>query len=96
MALKSPENIVEQVTSFIEERIITLDLKPGQRILESALAEEMGVSRGPVRDALRKLERHWLVELFPRRGARVTLLDEKHIESVFDVLRELYIAFVRR
>jgi len=96
MEFKGPENIAEQITSHIENKIITLQLKPGQRILESQLAEEMGVSRGPIRDSLKKLERSWLVELFPRRGARVTELNEKHIESVFDVLNELYIMFVRR
>ena len=90
-----PENISEQITSLIEEKIVTLKLKPGQRILEATLASEMGVSRGPVRDSLRALERNWLVELFPRRGAKVTDLSPEHIQDVFAVLDGLYVAFVR-
>jgi DNA-binding GntR family transcriptional regulator len=96
MDYKIPENVSEQITTHIVNKIITLKLKPGQRILESQLAEEMGVSRGPIRDSLRRLERNWLVELFPRKGARVTALNEHYIESLFDVLFELYIVFVRR
>ena len=96
MKFKGPENIAEQITALIENKIITLELKPGERILESQLAEEMGVSRGPVRDSLKALEGRWLVELFPRRGARVADMDKKHIESIYDVLNELFIMFVRR
>jgi DNA-binding GntR family transcriptional regulator len=93
---KIPENVSEQITSHIENQIVTLKLKPGQRILESKLAEEMGVSRGPIRDSLRRLERNWLVEVFPRRGARVTELTEHYINSLYDVLFELFIVFVRK
>lgn len=96
MKISNLGNISEQITNKIEESIITLKLKPGQRILESRLAEEMGVSRGPVRDSLRKLERNWLVELFPRREARVTDLTENYIENIFDTLKELYVSFVRK
>ncbi len=95
MRIRTPKNISEQITNHIEESIITLKLKPGQRILESQLAEEMGVSRGPIRDSLRKLERSCLVELFPRREARVTELTEDYINSIFNVLNDLYVSFVR-
>ena len=95
MDMKSPQNITEQISNYIEEKIITLKLRPGQRILESQLAEEMGVSRGPVRDSLRKLEKNWLVELFPRREARVTELTEDYINDIFNVLNDLYVSFVR-
>jgi len=95
MDFKSPQNISEQISTDIAEKIITLKLKPGQRILESQLAEEMGVSRGPIRDALRKLERSCLVELSPRREARVTELTEDYINDIFNVLNDLYVSFVR-
>lgn len=95
MNFRSPQNISEQISNYIGEQIITLKLKPGQRILESQLAEEMGVSRGPIRDSLRKLERSCLVELFPRREARVTDLTEDYINSIFNVLNDLYVSFVR-
>ncbi len=90
-----PQNVSEQISDDIAEKIISLKLKPGQRILESKLAEEMGVSRGPIRDSLRRLERNWLVELFPRREARVTELTEDYINDIFNVLNDLYVSFVR-
>lgn len=46
-------------------------LPPGTRLVESTLAEQLGVSRGPVREASRQLEREGLVEILPRRGAYV-------------------------
>jgi DNA-binding GntR family transcriptional regulator len=84
------ENLPEQVTRDIRDRIISSELKPGERILEARLAREMGVSRSPVREALRILERQKLVELIPRKGARVTQISTSHIEWFYDIFEVLY------
>ena len=55
----------------LREAIIVGELKPGQRLMEVQLAEKMGVSRTPVREAIRKLELEGLVEMLPRKGAHV-------------------------
>ncbi|MFW6284555.1 MAG: GntR family transcriptional regulator, partial [Desulfosalsimonas sp.] len=65
--------LAEQIAAYLEDRIIRLEIKPGQRIREAAVAEELGVSRSPVREALRILENNLVVEIIPRRGARVTV-----------------------
>lgn len=96
MPFHPPESLSDNITSYIENKIIGLELKPGERILEAKLAEEMGVSRGPVRDSLRMLEKSWLVERLPRKCAHVSKLTENHVNSIFEVLIELYAVFVRR
>ena len=90
MAFKPSENLPEQLTRDIADKIIRNQLKPGERILEARLAEEMGVSRSPLREALRILEKQKLVELIPRKGARVTQISASHIEWFYDIFEVLY------
>ena len=69
----------------LREAIIAGELKPGQRLMEVQLAEKMGVSRTPVREAIRKLELEGLVEMLPRKGAHVAELSVKDIMDVLEV-----------
>lgn len=87
---KASENLPEQVARDIGDRIIRNRLKPGERILETKLAEAMGVSRSPLREALRILEKQKLVELIPRKGAKVTKISASHIEWFYDIFEALY------
>lgn len=81
--------LAEQIAEYLESRIIHLELKPGERLYEIKLAGEMGVSRAPLREALRILEKNGLVELIPRRGARVTEMTEESVIWLRDVLKEI-------
>ena len=65
------------------------DLQPGERLLEDRLAEELGVSRNPVREALRALENTGLVEVRPRRGAHVATLDPERAVELLELRAEL-------
>ena len=85
MAFIAPDNLPEILTRDISEKIIRNELKPGERILETKIAAEMGVSRSPVRESLRMLEKNRLVELIPRKGARVTDLS---VEAVLEAFRD--------
>jgi len=67
-------SLPEQIASRLSERIVAGTYAPGQRVMEQALAAEFAVSRGPVREALRILERDGLVTILARRGALVTNL----------------------
>ena len=96
MAFKASENLAGQIAQYVAEKIIQLELKPGERILEAKISEEFGVSRGPVREALRILEKSRLVELIPRRGARVTEMSASYIEWLYDILEELYALTTRK
>lgn len=89
MAFKASENLPEQIAAYLGEKIICLEMKPGEKIVETRLAEDLGVSRSPLREALRILEKQKLVELTPRRGARVSELTEESIVWLADVLKEI-------
>lgn len=75
----------ELVFDSLREAIIQGHLKPGERLMEMQLAEEMGVSRTPVREAIRKLELEGFVVMIPRKGAYVSSISVKDIVDVFEV-----------
>ena len=69
----------------LREAIITGELKPGDRLMETSLAERMGVSRTPVREAIRKLELEGFVVMLPRKGAQVAQITRKDIGDVLEI-----------
>lgn len=69
------ENLGLQAYNRLREDIIRMELPPGALLSEGALAESLGLSRTPVREALQRLEREYLVEIRPRRGISVTQVD---------------------
>lgn len=69
------ENLGLQAYQQLREAIICMDLPPGALLSEGGLAESLNLSRTPVREALQRLEREYLVEIRPRRGISVTLVD---------------------
>ncbi|NJD01784.1 MAG: GntR family transcriptional regulator [Ruminiclostridium sp.] len=75
----------EVIFNTLREAIIVGELKPGERLMEVQLAEKMGVSRTPVREAIRKLELEGLVDMLPRKGAHVADLSVKDIMDVLEV-----------
>ncbi|MFW5989280.1 MAG: GntR family transcriptional regulator, partial [Desulfosudaceae bacterium] len=85
MTFQASRNLPEQVADYLKDRIVRLKLLPGERIIEKRVAEETGVSQAPVREALRIMERHYLVEILPRKGARVTEMTHSMLEWLFDV-----------
>ena len=64
-------------------------LKPGQRLMEVQLAEQLGVSRTPVREAIRKLELEGLVVMLPRKGAYVANMSLKDLIDVLEIRASL-------
>lgn len=73
----------------LREAIIMGELKPGERLMEVHLADKMGVSRTPVREAIRKLELEGLVTMLPRKGAFVSIVTAKDIMDVLEVRASL-------
>jgi DNA-binding GntR family transcriptional regulator len=78
-------SLPEQIAARLAERIVGGTYAPGQRIMEQAVAAEFAVSRGPVREALRLLEKDGLVTILPRRGAQVTNLSIAEVREIFDI-----------
>ena len=77
------------VFNTLRKAILTGELKPGERLREIQLAERLGVSRTPIREAIRKLELEGLVNMIPRRGAEVAQITEKSLKDVLEVRRAL-------
>lgn len=73
------------VFNTLRQAILKGELKPGERLMEIALAERLGVSRTPIREAMRKLELEGLVVMIPRRGAQVANITEKDLNDVLEV-----------
>lgn len=90
------QTLPEQIAERIYAAIVAGDYQPGERIREEELAESFGVSRGPVREALRILERDSVVRVVPNRGAHVTPLSAKELSEIFEIRRVLAGAMVRR
>ena len=77
------------VFNTLRQAILKGELEPGERLMEIQLAERLGVSRTPVREAIRKLELEGLVNMVPRKGAEVASISEKNLRDVLEVRRAL-------
>jgi DNA-binding GntR family transcriptional regulator len=77
--------LAELVAAEVRRLIVTGRWHQGDRLVETQVAEELGVSRNPVREAFRSLEAEGFVELEPRRGARVSRLSPDEVGHLFDV-----------
>ena len=77
------------VTESLRQRILNGEFAPGIQLRQDALAEEFGISRIPVREALLQLEAHGLVKIVPHRGAVVTGLSVEEVEDIFRLRGQL-------
>lgn len=77
------------VFQTLRKAILTGELKPGERLMEIHLADKLGVSRTPIREAIRKLELEGLVTNLPRRGAMVAEISKEGLKDVLEVRRAL-------
>ena len=73
----------------LRQAILKGELEPGERLMEIHLAKRLGVSRTPIREAIRKLELEGLVDMVPRRGAVVASITRKDMRDVLEVRRTL-------
>ena len=77
------------VFKTLREAILKGDLAPGERLMEIKLANQLGVSRTPIHEAIRKLELEGLVVMVPRKGAEVAKITEKDLRDVLEVRASL-------
>ncbi|WP_342248978.1 GntR family transcriptional regulator [Sphingomonas sp. OTU376] len=88
-AMESPatsSSLTRKAVDHIRDLIVRGELSPGSRVQEKQLCEMLGLSRTPLREALKVLATENLVELLPRRGARVTALDPRRLREQFAVI----------
>ena len=87
--LDSYQPLREVVCETLRDAIRSGILKPGERLMEIQLAEELGVSRTPVREAIRRLELEGYVIMMPRRGTYVANLSIRDVNEVFEIRTSL-------
>ena len=96
--MREPENTVnpeeymplrEVVFLTLRRQILRGELKPGERLMEISLANKLGVSRTPIREAIRKLEHEGLVVMIPRRGAHVAEITRQELNDVLEIRKSL-------
>ena len=73
----------------LRQAILKGEMAPGERLMEIQLAKKLGVSRTPIREAIRKLELEGLVIMIPRKGAEVAGITEKALRDVLEVRRSM-------
>ncbi|MFZ5685814.1 MAG: GntR family transcriptional regulator [Pseudomonadota bacterium] len=88
-AIPTPDTLPEQIAAVVRQRVQFGQHRPGEPLRELALAAEFGVSRGPIREALRLLERENLVRIRGRAGATVVSWTPAELESHFRIRAEI-------
>jgi DNA-binding GntR family transcriptional regulator len=85
-------SVTESALQFLRRKIITGELKPGQKLNECNLSEELGISRPPLRETFRILEKDYLVVTIPRKGTHVTKLSVSDFKEICQI-REMIECF---
>lgn len=85
MKIKPPNSIPDQIYGYLLERIQTGEIEPGDRLIETQVAESLETSRTPVREAFRRLEQGGIVERLPQGGVRVTPVTIETAEEIFGI-----------
>ncbi len=86
----------EVVFVRLRRQILRGELKPGERLMEIGLANRLGVSRTPIREAIRKLENEGLVVMVPRKGAHVAEITRQELNDVLEVRRSLEVLAITK
>jgi DNA-binding GntR family transcriptional regulator len=78
-----PHSLVEEVVRVLTARIVRGEIPPGARLIEEHVSVEFGISRTPLRESFRALEREGLLTITPRKGVRVKSIDPQEIEEIY-------------
>ena len=79
----------DEVFNTLREKILKGVYKPGERLMEIHVADQLGVSRTPIREAIRMLELEGLVKMVPRKGAQVAKISKEDLQDVLEVRKAL-------
>ena len=82
-------SLADEIAFRLQRKILKGDYQPGARLVQDELCRTFGVSRTPIREALRKLQAQHLVEVIPNRGAKVRLFDRNQLVEVYTIRAEL-------
>ena len=79
------QSVSQQISDYLRAAIVQGTIKPNQRLVEETLAQELGVSRTPVREALRRLEAEGLIEFEAQKGARVRPVSAEELAELYEL-----------
>ncbi|MEL7656616.1 MAG: GntR family transcriptional regulator [Bacillota bacterium] len=85
MITYSKANLSETVVSYVKNKILTGELKSGDRLVETDISGELGISRAPIREALRELHMRGILIFLPKKGSQVLNLGYKDIEEILSI-----------
>lgn len=88
-SLPETQSLADLAYEKIRDRLVLLDIRPGEPINDTRLAADLGVGRTPVREALKRLESDHLVASFPRRGTFATVIDVTELGAISDIREQL-------
>jgi len=93
--VEKPLTLRERIVDFIKDSVVSGRLKPGERVPEQEIAENLGISRTPIREAFRQLESEGFISVTPRKGAVVSPITDKDV-SEFYAIKSLLEGFAAR
>jgi DNA-binding GntR family transcriptional regulator len=85
LRIDEPKLLSEDIAASIKDAIIRGRFQPGEKIAEGELAESMGISRTPLREAFRKLQNEGFITIIPRKGAVVATLDPREASELYEI-----------
>ncbi|MFQ5736392.1 MAG: GntR family transcriptional regulator [Thermodesulfobacteriota bacterium] len=83
--VEKPLTLRERIVDFIKDSVVTGRLKPGERVPEQEIAENLGISRTPIREAFRQLESEGFISVTPRKGAVVSPITDKDVSEFYTI-----------
>ncbi len=89
------QSVPRQIYELLREKILSVELKPGESINERRLAEWLGVSRTPIREAIKRLADNGLISIIPNIGTSVALISPKKVEELYLIRKSLESATAR-
>jgi DNA-binding GntR family transcriptional regulator len=88
-SLNGAETLPEKIRSSLEGAILQGKIKPGDRLIENELSHRLGISRGPIREAFRSMEKEGLIKMVPRKGAVVRSLSPEDLSETYEIISVL-------
>lgn len=83
--VEKPLTLRERIVDFIKDSVVSGRLKPGERVPEQEIAENLGISRTPIREAFRQLESEGFITVTPRKGAVVSPITDKDVSEFYTI-----------
>src|SRR3989338_1581452 len=83
--VEKPLTLRERIVDFVKDAVLKGRLRPGERVPEQEIAQSLGISRTPIREAFRQLESEGFISVAPRKGAVVSPITDKDVKEFYEI-----------